>query len=300
MENKLRKKTAMRVSILGIIVNVALAIFKLLAGIIGSSSAMVSDAVHTISDIFSTVVVMIGVQASSKESDKEHQYGHERIESISAFIVAVILCITGFGIGYTGIEKIITTEPSNFEVPTILPLIAAVASIALKEMMFWLTNIAAKKISSQSLKADAWHHRSDAFSSIGSFVGILGARLGFPILDPIFSVLIALLIIKSGIDIIKDTVDGLIDKSLDEDTALKMKEQILNEEGVASLDVFKTRLFGSKAYVDIEISADKNLSLEQSHEIAQKIHDDIEKNFLMVKHIMVHVNPCDIDEESGV
>lgn len=291
MDTENVKKIAVKVSVTSIIGNVALSVIKLIAGVIGKSNAMISDAVHSASDVFSTIVVIIGVNLSSKKSDKGHQYGHERLECIAALLLAAILFATGIGIGYNGIEKIFFSDISALETPTSLALGAAILSIIVKEAMYWYTIIAAKKIKSDSLKADAWHHRSDAMSSIGSFIGILGAQMGFPILDPIASIIICLLIIKASFDIVKDSLNKLTDRACDEKTNEKMKEIILSQDGVLELDMLKTRLFGSRIYVDVEISADGNLTLYAAHKIAEIVHDSIENSFPDVKHCMVHVNP---------
>ena len=170
-------------------------------------------------------------------------------------------------------------------------LIAAVVSIVVKEWMFWYTRGAAKKINSGALMADAWHHRSDALSSIGAFVGIFGARLGYPILDPIASIVICFMIAKASIDIFRDAIDKMVDHSCDAKTEEFMKREILKVPGVRRVDLLKTRLFGSKMYVDIEIAADGNISLCDAHDIAENVHHTIENKFKDVKHCMVHVNP---------
>lgn len=285
------KKIAMRVSMVSIIVNVILSIFKLFAGIFARSGAMISDAVHSASDVFSTFIVIIGVNISNKKSDEEHQYGHERLECIASIILAVILFITGIGIGVGGIQKIIAGNYDNLKIPGLLALIAAIVSIVVKEWMYWYTRAAAKKINSGALMADAWHHRSDALSSIGAFVGIFGARLGFPILDPIASVVICIFIGKAAFDVFKDSIDKLVDKSCDNEIVSEMKTIVMKQQGVIRIDSIRTRLFGAKIYVDIEISADGSKTLNDTHEIAEKVHDIIELKFQSVKHCMVHVNP---------
>ncbi len=286
------QQVAMHVSGVSIFVNVFLSLFKLLAGILAHSGAMISDAIHSASDVASTVIVMVGVNMANKQSDKEHQYGHERLECVSSILLAGLLMITGVGIGINGIEKIIAgTSGKNLMVPGKLALAAAVLSLFVKEWMFWYTRAAAKKINSGALMADAWHHRSDALSSVGAFVGILGARLGFPILDPIASVVICLFIAKAAVDIFRDAIDKMVDHSCDEETVQKMRDVIMKVEGVKRIDVMRTRLFGSKIYVDIEIAADDEITLNAAHTIAEKVHLSIEKNFRNVKHCMVHVNP---------
>lgn len=285
------KIIAMKVSVVSIAVNILLSVIKLVAGIIAKSGAMVSDAIHSASDVFSTFVVMIGVSVSSRQSDKDHPYGHERLECVASIILAVVLAITGLGIGADGIEKITSGNYSELAVPGILALIAAVVSIIVKECMYWYTRAAAKKINSGALMADAWHHRSDALSSIGSFAGIFGARLGFPVLDPVASVLICIFIEKAAVDIFKDAVDKMVDKSCNDETVDKMKEIILSVEGVKGIDEIKTRLFGSKIYVEVEILMNASCTLIESHDTAEEVHMTIENNFPDVKHCTVHVNP---------
>lgn len=286
----------MRVSNVSIIINVLLSAIKLIVGIVAFSGAMVSDAVHSLSDVFSTVIVMIGANAAAKEPDNEHPYGHDRMECIAAIVLAVVLLITGIGIGVSGISKIIGGNYDELAVPGIMALAAAVLSIVVKEGMFWYTKFYAKKIDSTALMADAWHHRSDALSSIGSFVGILGARLGFAVCDPIASVVICLFIIKAAYDICKESLDKMVDKSCDDKTEKEMAEIIKSQDGVLSLDLLMTRMFGSKIYVDVEIGADEDISLKSSHMIAQDVHDSIEAAFPKVKHCMVHVNPVSIEK----
>lgn len=286
------KKTAMRVSAVSIAVNILLSLFKLFAGVFAGSGAMISDAVHSASDVFSTVIVMIGINISSKNADKEHPYGHERFECVAAVILAAILAATGIGIGMSGAHKIVGGDPSMLAPPGSLALAAAVISILVKEWMFWFTRKAAKKIDSGALMADAWHHRSDALSSVGAFLGIFGARMGYPILDCVASVVICIFILKAAMDIFRDAIDKLIDKACDEQTTSRIEQTALDQQGVASVDEIKTRLFGAKIYVDMEISADANLLLKQSHDIAHLVHDAIERELPEVKHCTVHVNPC--------
>lgn len=285
------KKTAMRVSAVSIVWNVILSIFKLIAGVVGHSGAMISDAVHSASDVFSTIIVILGINIASRQSDEDHQYGHDRLECVAAILLAVVLFATGIGIGIGGINKIISGTAGKDAIPGMIALIAAVASIVVKEAMFWYTRSAAKKINSGALMADAWHHRSDALSSIGALIGIGGARLGFPILDPIASVIICVFIVKAAYDIFKDAVDKMVDKSCDEETEEKMLQLIKEQQGVLRVDMLRTRLFGAKVYVDIEIAADGDITLREGHEIAQVVHDKVEEEFPLVKHCMVHVNP---------
>ncbi len=281
----------MRVSVISIVVNVFLSLIKLLAGLFAHSGAMISDAVHSASDVFSTLVVMAGVSLSNKQADKEHPFGHERLECVASLLLAVVLAATGAGIGYTSIKKIADSGSGKLVVPGAAALVTAVISIAVKELMYRYTISAAKKINSGALKADAWHHRSDALSSVGSFVGILGARLGYPVLDPVAGAVICVFIEKAAVEIFLDAVNKMIDRACPDEYSDKMREVILATEDVLAIDELRTRLFGSRVYVEVEIAMDPLKTLAQSHDTAEKVHDSIEREFPDVKHCMVHVNP---------
>lgn len=285
------ERTAMRVSKVSIVANFILTAFKLFAGVIAHSGAMISDAIHSASDVFSTVVVMIGIRISRKASDKDHPYGHERMECVAAIVLATILAATGLGIGYTAVTKIAGGNYENLEIPGLIALIAALVSILMKEVMYRYTMINAKRIDSGALMADAWHHRSDALSSVGALIGIGGARLGFPILDAVASLVICIFIGKAAYEIFMDAVDKMVDKACDEETEAALRDCAGAQEGVLGVDLLHTRVFGNKVYVDIEIRADGEETLRRAHETAERVHDAIEKNFPRVKHIMVHVNP---------
>ena len=289
--NKTNGKIALKVSIVTIIVNSLLSIIKLIAGLIGKSSAMISDSIHSFSDVFSTLIVIIGVKISNKKEDKEHPYGHERMESVAAIILSFILFATGILIGYKGLIKVFSNNSNKIIIPGIIALLAAIISIIVKEWMYWYTKKAAKKINSSALMADAWHHRSDSLSSIGSLIGIAGARMGIAILDPLASVIICLCIIKASCDIFKDAIGKMTDRACDDTTIENMKIIINQENGVLGIDSIKTRIFGDKIYVDLEIMANGNSTLLETHEVAKNVHDKIEKVFPKVKHCMVHVNP---------
>ena len=286
------QKTANTVSIVTIIGNVILSVFKFLAGFIAHSHAMISDAIHSASDVFSTIVVIIGIKLASKEPDKEHPYGHERLECVTAIILAIILFITGLKIGVDALENIFQGNQNELDVPGSLALVAAIISIVSKEAMFWYTRYYAKRIVSDALMADAWHHRSDAFSSIGALIGIGGARLGFPIMDPIASLFIFWFIAKAALDIFKDAIDKMIDHSCDEETEKHIRECVMKNENVIGIELLKTRIFGNKIYVDVEIQVDSIYTLEEAHLIANDVHNTIEETFSKVKHVMVYLTPA--------
>ena len=285
------KDTAMHVSKVSIAVNVVLTCGKLAAGILGRSHAMISDAVHSASDVFSTLIVMAGVSMSAKQSDKEHPYGHERLECVAALFLAVILCATGLGIGFGAVREVVSGEVKDAAIPGLMVLAAAIVSIVVKEWMYRYTIKAADSIHSSALKADAWHHRSDALSSVGAFVGICGARMGFAFMDPAASIVICIFICKASLDVLRDALDKMVDKACDEETAQAIRRTALAPPGVVRIDGLKTRLFGPRMYVDIEIAVDGRLNLQQAHTISREVHDMVEEQFPQVKHCAVQINP---------
>lgn len=286
------QRVANRVSFVTIIGNVLLAALKLFAGIWAHSSAMISDAIHSASDVFSTIIVIIGIKLAAKEPDKEHPYGHERMECVAAIILSMILFITGLGIGLDALETILEGNYDSIKVPGMLALIAAIVSIVSKEAMYWYTRYHAKRIDSGALMADAWHHRSDALSSVGALIGIGGAMMGFPVMDAVASLVIFVFIVKAAYDIFKDAMDKMVDHSCDEETEKLIYDCVIKNDEVMGIDMLQTRIFGNKIYVDVEILVNGTYTLQKAHEIAEDVHDDIEHNFPKVKHIMVHVNPA--------
>lgn len=279
-----------RVSIVGIGGNVLLTAFKLLAGILGHSGAMVSDAVHSLSDVFATLVALIGVKLSEKGSDREHPYGHERLECVASIVLAGILFATGAGIGWGGLQNILHAGTGGIAVPGRIALAAAVVSIVSKEAMFWYTRACAKKLRSSAFMADAWHHRSDALSSIGALVGIVGARLGYPVLDAVASLVICAFVIKVGADIFRSAVGKMVDTACSVELESQLHACIREQPEVQSVDLLRTRMFGEKIYVEAEILLPGEMLLSQAHGIAEQVHDRIEQRFSMVKHISIHVN----------
>lgn len=300
-DNATAIKIINKVAIVTIVVNLILAIGKFLAGIFGKSTAMISDAVHSSSDVLSTLIVLVGARIAVKNEDKDHNYGHDKFESIASIMLAMLLFATALGLGYTGIKDIISASKGDddYVKPTLLALIAAIVSIVVKEGMYWYTIFYAKKLDSQALKADAWHHRSDAFSSIAGFVGILGAMLGVYVLEGIATVLIALLIVKVSYDIVKVVIRQLTDHAAPEELVSKIYKTINEDGDVKNIDLLKTRISGSIIYVEAEIAVDSALNIIEAHAIAQRVHDKIEETFEEVKHIVIHVNPYEPSADIG-
>ena len=287
-----------RLTLVGVVGNILLSAFKLFAGIVGRSSAMVSDAVHSLSDVFATLIAFIGVQLSKRPADKEHPYGHERIECVASILLAVILMITGFEIGKAGIITILHGHYETLQAPKAIALIAALVSIAAKEGMFWYTRHYAKLLRSDAFMADAWHHRSDAFSSVGSLIGIAGAMLGFPVLDSVASVVICLFILKVALDILLSAIQNMLDSSCGQDYERALHDFVAAQDGVEDVDVIHSRRFGNKVYVDLEIEVDGRRTVSEGHAVAERVHDQVEQRFPEIKHIMVHVNPTKASKQA--
>ncbi|MCQ2420057.1 MAG: cation diffusion facilitator family transporter [Clostridia bacterium] len=292
------EQTAVRVSNISILANVLLSVFKLAAGFLAHSGAMISDAIHSASDVLSSIIVIIGIRLAARDSDAEHPYGHERFECAAAIVLAVILCITGLFIGHNAIEKLSSGAAAELRQPGVLALIAAIFSIAVKEAMYWYTRSYARRLGSGALMADAWHHRSDALSSIGALVGIAGARLGFPRLDAIASLLICGFIVKAACDIFLDAMEKMVDHACSAEMQKALTDCAVSQPGVLGVSRLQTRQFGSKIYVDLEILADGDLTLRQSSRIADRVHAAVETKFPTVKHITVRVNPAPEAPES--
>lgn len=287
------KKIIRRITLVGVLGNVILTAFKLFAGIYGRSGAMVSDAVHSLSDVFATFIAFLGTIMAKRPADEQHPYGHERLECIASVMLGLILLATGIGIGKTGLQIILSGHYETLTAPGTIALVAAIVSIITKEGMFRYTKHYAAILKSSAFMADAYHHRSDALSSIGSLIGIGGAMLGFPVLDSVASVIICFFIIKVAYSIIKDAIQNMMDESCGEDYDKNLKDFIEDQDGVEGVDSVQSRRFGNKVYVDLEIRVDGSKTVSEGHEIAENVHDMVEKSFPEIKHIMVHVNPAD-------
>lgn len=286
---------ALKVSLINMALNIFLSVMKLASGIMAHSNALISDAVHSVSDVFATWIVILGIFFSGKRADKEHPYGHERLECIAAMLLGGVIFLTGAGIGWEGIKKVWSLyHGARAEAPGTAALMAAAVSIGIKEWMYRFGAKTAKRVNSAALLADAWHNRTDALASAGALLGIGCAMAGFPVMDGIACAFIALCVIKAAAEILLDAVGKIIDKACDSKTEEEMKKLILRQKGVLGINGLHTRLFGSRIYVDAEIAADGAISLENAHEIAENIHLAIEEKFPQVKHCMVHMDPCDI------
>lgn len=280
---------ANKVTIISILWNIVLAIIKISAGIIGKSNAMIADGTHSASDIISSVGVLIGNKIASIPKDKGHNYGHEKAETLVSFLLAILLVILSIKIGYNGVYSLF--HLNEVQIPTAFPLVVSVISIIIKEYQYRITIKVAKKTDSPSLKADAWHHRSDALSSVAAFIGIGGAILGFKSLDSIASIVVAFFIAKVGIEILIGSSNELMDISIDEEKEKEIKTIVDEVEGIKSLREIRTRKYGAMAYVDLVICVDKDISVLEGHRIASDLESLILKRMKFVKGVTVHVEP---------
>lgn len=285
-----RYEEADKVTIQSILWNIFLTTIKIFAGIFGKSSAMISDGLHSASDIISSVGVLIGNKIAKTPNDKEHNYGHEKAETLVSFLLSILLIIVSLKIGWGALQSLFNLD--SVQVPTALPLIVSIISIGIKEYQYRITIRIANKINSPSLKADAWHHRSDALSSIAAFIGIGGAMLGFKALDPIASIVVALFVAKVGFDILKDSTNELMDYSIDDEQEEQIRKIAEKIDGVINLGELRTRKHGAMAYVDLTICVNKDLTVLEGHELAHKIEKYIINEMKFVKGITVHVEPC--------
>ena len=287
----MKKNLALRVSHLNIVNNIILAISKIIIGLAAHSSALLNDGINNAGDVISSIIAAIGISAGAKESDQDHQYGHELLECVAAILLSGIIMVVGLGLLVDGISTIIQKSYVHRPTPGILAAIAATVSIVIKEIMFLYTRWAAKRTDSSALMASAWDLQSDVLATTGGLIGIMFARLGYPIADSIAAIIIALFIFRVGVEIFRDGMDRMVDRACEEEMVSSIRSVILDQEGVRGVDMLRTRTFGSRCYVDVEISAEGSQTLIDAHSIAERVHHAIEKNFPQVKHCMVHVNP---------
>ena len=289
-----RFRTGARVSWGNMAANLALVAFKLFAGILGKSSAMVADAAHSASDLVATSVVLMSLRVSKKPADEDHPYGHGKAEPVAAKIVGLILVAAGVAIGVDSVRKIASgsyTEPGR------IALVAAILSIVVKEAMYRITAATARKIESSAVMAEALHHRSDAYSSVGTFVGILGARAGLTVLDPIAGIAVAALIVKMGLDIVKASSEELMDTQADPDTLSAVQSAVGAVEGVSDVHYLATRRYGGYAHVDLRIGVDPSISVVEGHDISVEVEQAIKDVCPHVIGVMVHVDPESVHED---
>lgn len=290
-----RNKEIYKVTMVGGAVNVILLLFKFVAGIVGHSSAMVADAVHSLSDFVTDIIVLVFVHISGKPKDKDHDYGHAKYETLAMTMIGVALLIVAVGIEYSGLSKIIVwAQGGVLEAPGLLALWAALLSIVLKEAVFRYSMIEARRLNSQAVEANAWHHRSDALSSIGTAIGIGGAIfLGqrWTVLDPVASVIVGLFIIKVSVDLLRNGIGDLMEQSLPDDVEEEILQLAASVPGVAEPHELRTRRLGNHYAIELHILMDGNITLCEAHDKASEVEDVLRQHYGQETHIAVHVEP---------
>ncbi len=295
MTKNKRTEKAKQVTWVGFFANLVLFVFKILAGIIGKSTAMVADAIHSLSDFATDIVVLVMMSISGKERDEEHQYGHGKFETFATLLISAALVIVGIGIFWSGLTKVIeAARGAVIEKPAYLSLIAALVSIVVKESLFWYTKKAGDKINSQAVIANAWHHRSDALSSIGTALGISGAIFlseKWRILDPLAGIIVSVFIVKVAIQLAIPAINELLEKSLPKETENRISEVILSNKEVRTFHNLKTRKIGNTYAVDVHIKLDQNINFVHSHEVATDIENRLREAFGEKTITNIHTEP---------
>ncbi len=290
-----RERDIYRVTIIGSIVNLLLLIFKFIAGFAGHSSAMIADAVHSLSDFFSDIVVIVMVRLSAKPEDKDHDYGHGKYETLASLIVGLMLAIVGLGIFYNGVSTTIAFfNGKSIGQPTWIALIAAIVSILAKEGIYRYTIYKERAIHSSALIANAWHHRSDALTSVAALVGIGGAMIlgsKWAVLDPIAAAVVSIFIIKAAYDLIKPNLDELLEKALSEEQKQGISKIVLDTPGVVGMHRLRTRRVGNNLAIELHIKMDGNMSLRQAHEIATEVEKRLKQAYGNDIHTGIHMEP---------
>lgn len=295
MTSNEREKEIYKVTIVGSFVNFLLLIFKFVSGIVGHSAAMIADAVHSLSDFVTDILVLVFVKISSKPADKDHRYGHGKFETLATAIIGVVLLAVGIGIFYQGATSIYAVYNGQvLSSPGYIALIAAAVSIVSKEAVYWYTTIKGKKLNSQAVVANAWHHRSDAFSSIGTLLGIGGAILGgekWAVLDPIAAVVVSIFIVKVAIGILNGSLQELLEHALPKTVQEEIKQLILSVDGVSEPHHLRTRRVGSNYAIEVHIRMDGNLSLNEAHHITSLVEKKLKEKYGEGTNLSVHAEP---------
>ena len=294
-EKSSREKGIYKVTIVGSAVNFLLLVFKFFAGITGHSAAMLADAVHSLSDFITDIVVIVFVRIAGKPEDKGHDYGHGKYETLATAIIGLLLLCVGFGIFWNGASSIYTfLQGGQLESPGVVALVAALVSIVSKEILYQYTVIQGKKLNSQAVVANAWHHRSDALSSIGTAIGIGGAILlgdHWRVLDPIAAVVVSFFIMKVSVQLLIPCVDELLEKSLPDDVEKEIEQTVLSFPGVSQPHHLRTRRIGSYYAIGIHVRMDGKITLEEAHGTATAIENKLKEMFGKGTHVGIHVEP---------
>jgi cation diffusion facilitator family transporter len=290
-----RKKAMDKATWWGLIVNLLLSIGKLLVGYIGHSQALIADGLHSLSDLVSDGMVLLATHHSNIDADEDHPYGHARYETFATITLAVLLTAVGIGIGVDAAYHLLDAE--KLAIPSMITLWVAGASIASKEILYQYTMIVARRVKSSLLEANAWHHRTDAISSIVVFVGIAGSMWGYPMLDSIAAIIVALMICKIGWELGHQSFQELVDTGLDQETLAQVEQAVLDVHGVKELHMLRSRRMGHMALVDLHILVAPRLSVSEGHQISEAVEMALIEQFEEIQDVTVHIDPE--DDEHG-
>lgn len=290
-----RHKTAARISWITLIGNIILTVLKALISVLTGSLVVLSDAAHSASDAFSTILVLLGLRIANQPPDEKHPYGHSRAETIVAKIIALMLVLIGLNFGFTAIKAM---WQGNYHVPGASALWISLISIVSKEIMYQYTYRVGKRIDSPALMADAWHHRSDAISSVAALIGVFFARLGYPIFDPLMTIVVAAILIKVGWDMVFTIIDELMDAQVEPEIIEHLEQAILKVESVHSVRNLKVHKYGAEHHVDCTITVSPKLDVSGGHYLSHEVEDRIKEKLSTVTHVDIHVEPHMQQEES--
>jgi cation diffusion facilitator family transporter len=286
-----------KVTLVGTASNLVLSIIKFIGGIIGNSAAMIADAVHSLSDLLTDLIVLITIKIGQKPKDGDHPYGHGKAESLGTTIIGFIIILAGVGLAYEAWEIV---QTAVFRIPEPLAAGTAFVSIFIKEWLFRYTRSVGKKLNSSILLANAWHHRSDAISSIAALIGIIGSMIGFPVLDPIASAMVSFLIMKVGYELTLGGFRDLMDTALNDEDTQKLQATIDNISGVIASHDLRTRKIGEEILMDVHIQVDSDLTVTEGHEVAERVRRQLIKNYPNTQDVLVHVDGYDDSEVESI
>ena len=296
VQGEARYQDARRVTLVGAVVNIVLSVLKILAGWLGSSHALIADGIHSLSDLATDVVVLVAAKHGAKDADDEHPYGHGRIETLATVALGSVLILVAFGIGYDAIRRLFA--PEQLLLPGMLALSAAVISVLVKEGLYHYTVIVARKLRSNLLRANAWHHRSDAVSSVVVVVGVIGSMAGLAYLDAVASVVVAVMVAKIGWDLGWHSVHELIDRGLEQADVENIRERIMAVDGVRAMHDLRTRRMGGNAFVDVDVLVDPAITVSEGHRIGEEVLKRLNQDIDEVTDVTVHIDPEDDETDT--
>jgi len=295
VQGEARYRDARKVTVVGAAVNIVLSVIKILAGWLGSSHALIADGIHSLSDLTTDAVVLLAAKHGARDADEEHPYGHGRIETLATVVLGVVLILVALGIGYDAVRRLF--EPESLMLPGMLALWAAIISVLAKEALYHYTIAVAKKLRSNLLRANAWHHRSDAVSSIVVVAGVIGSMAGLTYLDAVASVAVAVMVAKIGWELGWHSVHELIDRGLEQEDIETIRKKIMNVDGVRAMHDLRTRRMGGNAFVDVDVLVDPTLTVSEGHRIGAEVLKRLNSEIDEVIDVTVHIDPE--DDESG-